>query len=280
VDRFLSYADATGLSLEGLWSLFEDGRILASVLAAPSPGRTATLFVTSPRSEDDITTAASLIDHAARHGGEVGVRLVQALVEPERTRELAAFERGGLQRIAMLRSLERPRPRRGELALPPLPANVSLETWREDLADETIEALERSYIDTQDCPGLTGLRRGRDILEGHRASGRFDPSLWTLVRSRSGSRAGRLVATCLLNPQPSSHSVELVYLGIDPEFRGKGLGAALLARALDTVSRRAERRVTLAVDEANAPARSLYARFGFRGDVVRVALVRPVTESP
>lgn len=279
VDRFLAYADATGLPLDGLWCLLEGERIRLSVLAAPSPGRTATMFVTGPRSDPETELAASLIDHAARHGKDIDVTLVQALVEPERTRELAAFERGGLQRIAMLRSLERPRPRRAEIEVPPLPPGLSLETWREDLAAETIEALERSYLDTQDCPGLTGLRRGEDILAGHRASGRFDPSLWTLVRSRVGPRAHRIVATCLMNPQPASQSVELVYLGIDPDFRGKGLGAALLARGLDAISRRSERRVTLAVDDANGPARSLYARFGFHGDVARVALVRSVTGS-
>ena len=276
VDRFLAYADSTGLSLEGLWSAFDGGDLIASVLAAPSPGRTATLFVTSPRSDAGIEPVATLVDHAARHGAELDVSLVQALVEPGRPRELAAFERGGLRRIAMLRSMERPRPRRGEVEAPPLPTGLALETFHEGLAADTIEALERSYVDTLDCPGLTGLRRGEDILAGHRGSGRFDPSLWTLVRARDGSRAGRVVATCLMNPHPASASVELVYLGIDPELRGKGLGGALLARGLAAVSRRAERRITLAVDDANLPALALYRRFGFRGEVSRAALVRPV----
>lgn len=276
VDRFLAYAAATGLSLRGLWSAFNGPELVASVLAAPSPGRTATLLVTSPRSDADIETVAGLVDHAARHGAEIDVALVQALVEPGRARELAAFERGGLRRIAMLRAMERPRPRRGEFTMPALPAGLELESFRDGLAGDTIEALERSYIDTLDCPGLTGLRRGADILAGHRGSGRFDPSLWTLVRARCGSRAGRIIATCLMNPQPASNAVELVYLGIDPEFRGKGLGGILLARGLDAVSRRPERRVTLAVDDANLPALALYRRFGFHGDVARAALVRAV----
>jgi len=276
VDRFLAYADATGLTLEGLWSVFDGDELLASVLAAPSPGRTATLFITSPRADADVSIVSALVDHAARHGRELDVTLVQALVEPGRPRDLAAFERGGMRLIAQLRSLERPRPRRGEIEVPPLPAGVTLETWRDDLSAETIGALDRSYVDTLDCPGLTGLRRGEDILAGHRASGRFDPSMWTVARAAGGPRAGRLVATCFLNPHPAAGSIELVYLGIDPDFRGKGLGRALLARALDAASRRSERRVSLAVDEANTPALSLYARFGFRGDTVRDALVRAV----
>jgi GNAT superfamily N-acetyltransferase len=276
VDRFLSYADATGLSFDGLWCLFEREEVRASVLAAPSPGRTATLLVTSPRREAEIPVVAALVDHAARHAGELGVALVQALVEPDRPLERAVFECGGLRRIARLRSPARPRPRRGEIEVPPLPPGLAPETWREELVPETIAALERSYVDTLDCPGLTGLRRGEDILAGHRGSGRFDPAMWTVVRATSGARAGRLVATCLMNPQPATGSVELVYLGIDPDFRGKGLGTALLARGLDAASRRAERRVTLAVDDANEPALSLYARFGFRGDVARDAFVRAV----
>lgn len=276
VDRFLSYADSTGLSLEGLWALFEGDEIRASVLAAPSPGRTATLFLSSPRREEEVDTAAALVDHASLHGGELDVGLMQALVEPGRPLELAAFERGGLRRIATLRSLERPRPRRGEIELTPLPPGVEIEAWRDEIGAETIEALERSYIDTLDCPGLTGLRRGADILAGHRGSGRFDPTMWSVVRARTGERAGRLVATCLMNPQPSAGSVELVYLGIDPIFRGKGLGSALLSRGLAQVARRSERRVSLAVDESNGPALALYRRYGFHGDVGRAALVRAV----
>jgi ribosomal protein S18 acetylase RimI-like enzyme len=268
VDRFLAYADSTGLSLDGLWSAFDGGNLVASV------------FVTSPRSDAAIEPVAALVDHAARHGAELDVSLVQALVEPGRPHELAAFERGGLRRIAMLRSMERPRPRKGEIEVPPLPPGLVLESFREGLDADTIEALERSYIDTLDCPGLTGLRRGEDILAGHRGAGRLDPSLWTLVRARGGSRAGRVVATCLMNPQPASAAVELVYLGIDPDFRGKGLGGALLARGLDAVSRRSERRVTLAVDDRNLPALALYRRFGFRGDTARAALVRPVGPRP
>lgn len=279
-DRFLAYAEATGISLEGLWCLHADGRPLASVLVAPSPGRTATLFITSPRSESEVPHVAALVDHACRHGEELDVTLMQALVEPERPLDLAAFERGGLRRIATLRSLERPRPRRGEIEVPPLPSGFELESWRDGLESETVEALERSYIDTLDCPGLTGLRRGPDILAGHRGSGRFDPSLWTLVRARTGPRAGRIVAVCLMNPQPSAGSVELVYLGVDPDARGRGLGTALVARALDAVMRRAERRISLAVDDGNAPALAIYRRFGFRGDLARAALVRPVPTRP
>lgn len=57
---------------------------------------------------------------------------------------------------------------------------------------------------------------------------------------------------------------ELLTIAVAPPRRGQGLGRALLSAALDDLSTRPVRTVFLEVDEANAPAIRLYARFGFQ----------------
>jgi ribosomal protein S18 acetylase RimI-like enzyme len=72
------------------------------------------------------------------------------------------------------------------------------------------------------------------------------------------------VGALLLSPSPQTDSVEVIYLGIAAESRGRGLGRALLAHGLGLVTDRPERMMALAVDARNTPATALYARTGFR----------------
>ncbi|PWH07545.1 N-acetyltransferase [Brachybacterium endophyticum] len=58
--------------------------------------------------------------------------------------------------------------------------------------------------------------------------------------------------------------VELISVWVDPAHRGRGLGRALIAAALDHLAaRRPGTRLRLAVVETNAPARRLYESCGF-----------------
>ena len=68
--------------------------------------------------------------------------------------------------------------------------------------------------------------------------------------------------------------MELVYLGLAPGARGRGLGRQLLRHGLGLLHERRERSVTLAVDSRNTPALSLYESEGFRPAVQRAALIR------
>jgi ribosomal-protein-alanine N-acetyltransferase len=52
-------------------------------------------------------------------------------------------------------------------------------------------------------------------------------------------------------------------LAVLPEWRGRGLGAGLLAAVLDASQEEGARRATLEVRASNEAARTLYARFGF-----------------
>ena len=57
--------------------------------------------------------------------------------------------------------------------------------------------------------------------------------------------------------------VELVYMGLVPESRGRGLGRRVLEAAIDQARRCGASQMILAVDRNNVPARTLYGRAGF-----------------
>ncbi len=268
-ERFLAAAERHGLLLDSFWGLAESssGPLKLAALMVPSAGGSIMTFV-STVSEAEVVHAARLLEEAAHHPPQ-GV-LLQALLEPKEIFAAAAFRQAGYVDVGELMYLKRPwtspGPIHGEL-----PSGVTVERWRAGLEDDLAAALDRTYIDTLDCPELCGLRETRDVIASHRATGEFDPSLWWLVRFE-GEPEGAL----LLNPCPSQGHTELVYLGLGPRLRGKQLGVRLLRSGLSALSRRSHRTVLCAVDERNAPARQLYEREGFRPFARRTALVRPV----
>lgn len=272
--RFIDYAAAHNISLDGLWSrLDRQGRIESTVLTVPSPGRTAMVFISRADGRRQVHSMGGLVDHAVRHLAQHNINLAQALVEPGETLDRAVFLAGGFGDLAVLSYMERPVRigRVGRLPEVDWPPTCMVVPYRDSLRADLIAVLDASYVDTLDCPALRGHRRTEDILEGHRASGAFDPNLWSILY-RDGRPAGAL----LLNPSADHHSIELVYLGLEKATRGAGLGRRLLRHGLRLVEQRNERMITLAVDESNAPAVALYEREGFRPAVRRQALIRPL----
>lgn len=206
------------------------------------------------------------------------VDLVQALVDPSEFRQAEALARGGMERLAELSYLERSTPR-GPAEPVSWPDDLRAETWDARRRDELIAALERSYVGTLDCPALAGLRRGEDVLEGHLHSGTYEPALWTVVRFADGERRGSIAGVCLFNSSPPNGaaaptgSLELVYFGLVPEARGRGLGRLLLRHGLDGLRGRREGTVLLAVDDRNGPAHRIYREAGFRVRFRRIAYI-------
>jgi len=282
--RFLRAAETHAIDLSHLWATVTcDARgappevptfasIRHVVLAAPAKpgaGGTAMFFTSAPSPGPGRAELAAAID-AACHGLR-GVRLAQALLEPDERGALESFLLAGFGRVGELLYMRR-------TWTPPLqevddawPEGVSVRTWSPGDDDALVEALDRSYVETLDCPELCGLRSTRDVLDSHRSTGSFDPDLWWIVRV-----AGRPAGALLINPCPEQGHSELVYLGLAPDARGRGIASRLLALGLRALSDRAERDVTLAVDTRNAPAVRLYERFGFAAFARRIALVRPL----
>ena len=275
---FRDWTRQNKVDLNNLWVLTtapddprKIGSVRASVLAVPSPGRTAMVMASSPRSRHTIHETGRLIRHATDTLAKLDVTLGQAMLDPREALEEASFLSGGYKRLADLSFLERPaNARRDRTMIEWNDPDITIECWSESIRSDFECALERSYQDTRDCPGLVGLRNTSDILTGHQSSGEFAADLWTLLRI-DGEPAGVL----LLNPSPASMKVELVYLGLSPAARGKGLATKLLRHGFFQISFRKERAITLAVDDANAPALALYRNAGFRRVYRRTAFIQP-----
>ena len=269
-ERFLYYARTNAVRLDGLWSrLGPDDGIAYTVLAVPSPGRTAMVFASHPRTADEIPPIGGLIEHACRQVTGWDVELAQALLEPAEALEREAFLSAGFIELARLSYLERSLTRAPGAAAPQWPDNTRIEPYRDEHEPMLINILDQSYEQTLDCPGLYGLRRTQDILAGHKATGKFDGAMWTLLWL-DDKPAGAI----LLNPFPAHKTIELVYLGLAAFARGRGLGRQLLRHGLAVLSGRRERSLTLAVDQRNTPALALYESEGFHPIVHRVAMIK------
>lgn len=226
-----------------------------------------TIFVSPLGAEEECAELAGLIDEATRVEG--AGRLSQVLLEPDDVLVRAAFERAGFREIAELAYLSRPRPGPEFDAPVSWEPGLTVRNWRAGDDASIALALERTYMGTLDCPDLCGMRDPMDVIASHRATGVFDPNLWWLVECD-----GRCEGVMLFNSCPAQSMVELVYLGLSPSLRGRGLAKRLMRLGLSKLSSRVEREVSCAVDLRNTPALRLYTGLGFKETSRRRALVR------
>jgi len=241
--------------------------LLVPVLAVASDGGAALVLAPS-----------HLVDGGMRTGSEMalarlkvaafsqGTELLQAVVPPEADALQGAFRAVGFRCLTTLVYLAC---RTGDLpTLASCRQDLTWVSYRPEIEDLFLEALERSYIDTLDCPELVGLRSARDALRGHRSRRGFDPQHWWVALSGPEPVGVVLLGAIGLEP-----GLEIVYLGVSPDSRGQGVVDALMLRTADVARSVGAMYVTLAVDERNAPARKMYGRWNYRGALRRQAWV-------
>ena len=90
--------------------------------------------------------------------------------------------------------------------------------------------LQATYMGSLDMPELEGTRTLDDILESHRATGRFVAERWRLGRIPGKPEAASVL---LMAEVPGRDVWEVIYLGLTPAARGHGLGRAVLQHALE-----------------------------------------------
>lgn len=223
-----------------------------AIWVQPTPGNTAIVWPPPPSAP----ASSSLFQAAAAFVDERGIALAQMIVAEDEGFSPQRLAACGFPKLADLLYLF------AELAHTPRrpPGKARFVPHAGDESDRLAEMVERTYLGTEDCPALDGIRPTCDVLAGYRAQGRFLPEHWYMVHEeRSAGAAGVLI----LADHPAAGNWELVYMGVAPEARGRRLGDQIVDFARHTAASHGAQRLVLAVDAANAPAVAMYRRTGF-----------------
>jgi mycothiol synthase len=188
-----------------------------------------------------------------------GAKLAQALLPPDEADLAAPLLRNGFRHVTRLHYLRRDLHNLAH----PLPSAattpaLTYHPYRDGVIQPFQQTLLRTYRGTLDCPELNGVRDVAEIIEGHEGQGMHDPERWWLAEE-----AGKPVGVLLTADVPELGGWDLSYVGVVPEARGRGVGNALICKALHEARTAGESQLTLAVDARNQPARHLYERLGF-----------------
>jgi len=184
-----------------------------------------------------------------------GLSLVQSIPPEDAEADVVVLVDAGFRLLAELQYMRRDLTGKPEPHLPQR-EEVTVETFGEYSQEELAAVIQATYQDSLDCPGLAELREMDDVLEGHRATGIFNPSTWWLVRWE-GQAAG-----CVLVNQSISGEAQMVYLGVIPAFRGRGLARWMTAAVMQACWQEGLTAMTLAVDRRNATAARAYRAAG------------------
>lgn len=247
-----------------LYWVRKSDRIMAAGLAIHHPGRVAMIFHTRCLEPGGITALCRLLDKLSRLALSQGAAVVEVLITDPTQPEIQAFRLAGYIHLAhlifMSRTLENLTRQPRDTCL--LPHEGRLEWSRFTLGDEKRLAriLTETFVDSLDCPAIHGMRRIEDIIEGYKASGIFRPDSWWLPRLR-----GNDLGCILINESAvDERTAEILYLGVIPRWRKKGIARAMLKESFAYMHRRGIKKISLAVDSGNAPALALYHQEGFR----------------
>lgn len=253
------------------------GPLVSLCLWVPAPGKTAMLFTPNATEFPEIAQATKqCVEAALEEARAAGVSLVQVVLDPQDQAGRDLFLAAGLQVLATLEYMER----RPPLLLPSKPNLQSAETGPTPLQLETYTpenhaafatAIQESYQETLDCPALSGMRAVEDVIAGHKSVGRFDPTLWFLL-----TEDAKPLGCLILADIPSRQILDLVYLGLVPAARGRGLGRILMQQLLYESYARKSLLLSVSVDETNTPACKLYHRFGFSVQARRLTMICPL----
>lgn len=268
---FLDLAANRGINLNTLSVAEQSGRLLWTILPVISPGRTMLLLAPSQLNDKTQEHAAGeLTEQIISRFAAQDVHLTQVLLDPSAAALRKLYDRCGFTPLAELLYLHS----RVKPSTPPptLPQNFTLRAYCGASHALFAQTIASSYQNSLDCPALNGRRDIEDVIAGHKAAGEFDPNLWIALLEHDVPRA-----VLLLSRAPHGDALELVYLGLVPEARGRGLGDVMMRQAMAMAARRGRTSLSLAVDSKNAPALKLYYRHGLRQVGAKIAMVRELT---
>jgi len=197
---------------------------LAALIAQALPGRTAVVWLPQFANVDEAEQRLLAVDLYAQLRPALvarGVHLVQALESCSDRRAAELLENSGFSHAADLLYLGA---EASSFPDHPPPVPFAMERFEPAMADRLKKTIDQSYEGTLDCPRMDGLRETDDVIAGYLAIGEFRAELWRIIRDGAAD-----VGCLLVNLHPDAKHAEIVYLGLVPAVRGRGV--AVVARA-------------------------------------------------
>jgi ribosomal protein S18 acetylase RimI-like enzyme len=156
-----------------------------------------------------------------------------------------------------------------------------------DAADDSFARLCHivggTYRQTLDCPELNGIRAVEDVVRGYQTSAPL--TAWIFPDGQPAGPVARETehfagdaAVLLLSDHPDHDQTELTYMGVLPEYRGRGWGRRLVSHAIANTVNMGRGKIVLAVDRRNGPAIEQYQAAGLQRWASRVCLTRHLDE--
>lgn len=263
-------AERGSLNLDGLLIARENGQPVGAALAMHQQDGISLVWppVTSCQAVDSQAVEQGLMVRICDEIDLAGSQLAQVLLAPDDISEIELLEKHRFEHSADIFFLARPLTP-DDLKGTPNDGTFEHDTFSQARIDRYESVIERTYQGSLDCPFLNEFRNGRDAIVSHKLSGRFDPAGWRIYRIGEQD-----IGVMLMNEHPDQDAIELVYFGIVPEFRGRGLGRRLLADGLQAAAITGRALLFLAVDCGNIYANALYGEFGFEELARRRVMIR------
>lgn len=241
------YASGTLHANDLLVAIDEHGTVHGAIFAQRLTGAMAELSLPAT---DDPSIAAELVKSLTKQLQISGRRLIQVIVPLPEPSGIAALQLAGFVHITDLSLRARDLSDRDRN----FPAPVVLEAVRAELPGFA-EVLLETYQNTQDLPELDVILRPQELLDSSRSPG---AEFFRVLNE------GNWIGVLQLGLNQSDSDSELIYMGLRPGWRRRGLGYALAKAALCLAWERGFARLQLSVDVRNQPAQRVYDQLGFR----------------
>lgn len=241
--------------LDGLMGAWRAGRLVGAIFSQRASGKTAIVQLPRLVAGESETTISQLYSATWDFLARQHVILAQALLSSVNRTERMTLRLGGFHHLAdlfyLVSQTDRPNPSHD--------CPIEFESYDVGHHERWVSVLRATHQGSLDCLGLGDMWNPGEVLLGYRSMSVFDPRLWLMAWHE-----GRAVGCLLLADHPRHDNLELLYLGLIPEVRGRGWGKVLARVAQQLASHAGRRRLVLAVDTANTPALQTYMAVGFQ----------------
>lgn len=243
---------------QGLWVSYQDARINGAVWVQRLPGDMAQLWLPQTQGLPKAQSAAVhvLLDAAHQWVKTHNIRLCHVELASQSVETAALLQEHAMQPMVNLAYLTGCSDRRLGLNSKVF---LSLQPFSELSNGEQLGLLTAVGRDSLDSRALRDILSVQELRAGFYQQDPQAPQHWYVVSYQQA-----VVGVLLLAPRAVLGCWELLLMGLTPEWRGQGLGRALLNKALHLAQQGGVTTVVLAVDELNLPAKRLYQQAGFK----------------